>query len=706
MSKVIPFLPKSSAMRHEALDLLVTYYRALMQKPFDNPTGHRQRPWIWGDFRWEGVGRFVKLENSSVSGAIKKLPAKMVLPTKTLEEIQSLIIHFVLLNPNKTSSATLSNLRRSLLAIEMTLRKKSKNGVADFSSLRVTDLDNAVQASMEAGKGRNPARLEVVQKLLIETGVVTSASVKQWVNSTARDVWTEYHAKSNSLAQENHQKLPNTEAVRAVANHFANQPWLTRGDDPNQFDDDQRNIVVSSVLALMSLTPCRIEELTKNLPVHCLVRKPESNVGEVLGISWYSDKTDLGGTKWVPYTQSGEFEEVVEEAVARLQYLTEDARKLLRSWDRECSEYDEAEYRKAKSENRLPKGWPYFEPDLKLRFSDALFVCLKHQMHPINHTVPNRIGWITKDNFKDWLRTRTGVNRWTGEPTIKRGFFDRIGCEGLALSPDDYNSHAFRHMVNTAARLGGMSEFDVNIWSHRKRQGEVYNHATGEQRRNLIVHGNHKAKELTPEERLDHIVHAMPMTRKNLGMHFELIGDNYGGFTFNHPLGTCIHNYVEGPCMRNMDCIMCPENAHCKGDKRTLKNLKEELEKSNTFFEMAVKEKDKRSAHKYEKRSEVLIALVDVLGDNSPLADGDLLVLSPQQATKAGLLERAKLTAEQIKKNQMEIESQHKEAKASIGVTRLLPQHQHTTSNNKGKMAQAIDAVENDFLGGFDDDED
>jgi hypothetical protein len=326
-------------------------------------------------------------------------------------------------------------------------------------------------------------------------------------------------------------------------------------------------------------------------------------------------------------------------------------------------------------------------------------------MHPVNHTIKNRIDCIDHYNFRDWLKTKPTKNCWTGEPRTAYGFFDRIGHGGLQLAPDDYNSHSFRHMVNTAARLGGMSEFDVNMWSHRKRQGqgEVYNHTTGVQRRNLIMHGNHKAKELTPEERLDHINHGMPMTRKNLGMKFELIGNSYGGFTFNHPLGSCIHNYVEGPCMRSMDCVMCPENLHCKGDKRTLKNLREELEDSNAFLEMAIRDKDRRGAHRFEMRSEVLISLVDILGDNSPLADGDLVILSPQQAPKAGLLERARLAAEQIKRNQPGIENKHVKAKAEIGVTRSLPSLDEKSFESENTPAQEVDSVVDDLLSDYED---
>jgi len=678
-----------------------------MQTPLNNLLDSRLEPWVWGHFRWRGLGRFMKIEHAGNLGAVAKdLPPDMALPDKTLYELQSLVIHFFLMNPNASRSLG-SRLIRSLLTIETVLRKRSTNGLANFVDLKVSDLDNASEYSLEVSKSNSPTPIALGQRLLIDLGIVTSGAFKNWTDSAMQRHDFARRTEALSLDSTPNVKLPDIQALKATADHFANQPWLTRGEDPTNFDADQRNVVVSAVLAILSLTPCRIEEVTKNLPVNCLVRLPESSVGEVFGIHWYADKTDMSNIKWVPYTASGVFETVVAEAIARLKYLTDGARSLLKTWDSECPEYDEAKFLEAKRENLLPKGWPYFEPKLKLRFSDAMFVCFRHQMHPVNHTVKSRIDRITQANFTDWLRTRPSKNNWTGKPSTLKGFFDRIGCEHLSLLPNDYNSHSFRHMVNTAARLGGMSEFDVNMWSHRKKQGqgEVYNHTTGEQRRNLIVHGNHRIRELTPEERLDHISHGMPMTRKNLGMQFELIGNSYGGFTFNHPLGSCIHNYVEGPCMRSMDCALCPENMHCKGDKRTLKNLKEELEESNSFLEMALSNKDRRGANRFEMRSKVLISLVDILGDNSPLADGDLVILSPRQAPKAGLLERARFAAEQIKRSQPEIEGKHAKAKAEIGITRSLPSLNTESSDSKNSDADGVDSIVDDFLLGFEEED-
>jgi hypothetical protein len=703
---IIPFVPRLKVKHQEALDSLVKHYREIMKEPLPNPIDKRASPWEWKASNWVRAGRFIKIEHSlEIATRVKSLPPKMQLPDRTLEEIQALLLHFAL--TKNRGNTTCTEMLRALLLVEKVLRDRSSTEVANFTDLKASDLENAIQLSTNYTKSGNPIAPDKARGILVQTGVVTLSTVKNWVNSTYRTNRKKSNQEIRSLDNEGYKKLPNMQAVCASANYFANQPWLTRGEDPNGLDVDERNVIVSSVLAILSLVPCRYQELLKNLPLNCLLRQPESTVGEVLGIHWYADKTDMSNTKWVPYTASGEFERVIEEAVARLEYVTEGARTLLRRWDSECPEYDAEEYHKAKKENRLPEGWPYFEPKLKLRYSDSMFVCFKYQMTKARNTITSRVDFIADHQFRDWLRTKDSKSQSTGRLITSPGFFDRIGYQNLELNLTDYNSHSYRHMVNTAARLGGMSEFDVNMWSHRKEygQGEVYNHMTGKQKRNLIVHDNHKGKALTPEERLDHINHGMPMTRKNLGMRFELIASSYGGFTFNHPLGTCIHNYVESPCMKSVDCVMCPENLHCKGDKRTLKNLQEELEQSNSFLHMALSNNDRRGAHRFEMRSEVLAALVEILGENSPLADGDLVILSPGEVPESGLLERARLAANHIKKYGKAIESQYGQVKAELGIDRSLPYDDMGSPQAKDALSTGFDSVIDDLLSEFEDED-
>ena len=272
------------------------------------------------------------------------------------------------------------------------------------------------------------------------------------------------------------------------------------------------------------------------------------------------------------------------------------------------------------------------------------------------------------------MRAKKGKSAWSGKETYTPSFFERIGYENLSLDTDDYNTHAYRHMVNTAARLGGMTEFQVNWWSHRKEMGSVYDHRTHEHKRNMVENGgNFEAAQLTPQQRLNEINHNMPLTRKNLGLKFELAEQGTGGFTFKTPLGTCTHNYSESPCTRTCNCVECPENLHCKGDKRTLKRLREELDEVNEKIALAVSESDSFGLKRLNIRHEIVDGLVKILGDASPLEDGALIVLSYEQAPDSGLIYKAKEVAKQIEKSNNLISIKHAEAIKQLGLSRTLP---------------------------------
>jgi len=669
MTNLLPFISRKNEKGEKALEALVLHYEKLMTHPLANPLNVRQDPWVWGSWTWPSAGRFIKHEAiSKIPASTKNIPLAARLPEKTLLEIQAMTLHAYVMGT--TNRVTLNKMIRGLLLIENSLRMRSQIDLANFADLKVRDLNNAVEA-----RGNLWLPLASAKRLLEDCKIVTSGAVKNWVDHNHVKKKAEGNRDARSLDSGKREKLPDVRAVSALADYFSSQPWLTRGESSDGLDKDEKNVLVASGSAIFCLVPSRADELISNLSVNGLVRRPDSQVGEVLGITWYADKVAMDHVKWVPYTHSGVFEAVIEEAFSRLKIVTTDARTLLRRWDSQCSEFDAAEYKVAKLENRLPEGWPWFNEKLKLRYSDAMFVCLKHQFHDRFNTVQNVVTPITYSKFRDYLAKKATKNAWTGEPSVRPGFFERIGHEELSLNPDDYNTHAFRHMVNTAARLGGMSEFDINLWSHRRRvgQGEVYNHTTGEQRRNLILHGDSKGKKLTPQEMLSQINHGHPLTRQNMGIRYQVIGNSFGGFTFIHPLGTCIHNYSESPCLRDNDCVMCPENAHCKGDKKTLKNLQKELDDANKYLKMATMSADRRGIDKYQGRSRTLIALVDVLGDESPLADGAIVVLSPDDVPKSGLLERAKMAAEQIKKARPEIERDHSRATAELGIDRELP---------------------------------
>ena len=80
--------------------------------------------------------------------------------------------------------------------------------------------------------------------------------------------------------------------------------------------------------------------------------------------------------------------------------------------------------------------------------------------------------------------------------------------------------------------------------------------------------------------------------------------------------------------------------------------------------------------------------------------DGDLVILSPEQAPKAGTVERAKAAAE-ILNHDNHIKLTHKEACKQIGLTRALPLLEDVEAKRKVEEEIQLD----DFLLAYEDDD-
>lgn len=675
-----PFVSKEQLKGKKALEAFVTHYKSLMKSPIKNPYDNTKAEWEWGAINWALVGNFIKYEYITN----RKISTKMALDQNSMAFCQAVVMHFWL--TTKCSNSHVAGILMTFRTIEFILRKRSHNNVADFSSLTVIDLNNAIKKVSSDKKLRRFAESKVMLTMLNRLNIVQSQALLKWKNP----ILVEFSKKALEYkSPASADKLPDIRAVIAITEYFRGQPWLIMGDKPDDLDPDHRNILVSSVLAILMIVPGRIAEVIEQLSVNCL-HKEFVEGKTVLGIDWYAQKTDMNHIKWVPNTINGEFENTVREAVARLTHITEPARQVFRTWDNECKEFDQSAYHQAIKNNWLPKSWPWFSKKNGVRYSDALTVAIEHQFNPNRINNDKRATPIKYGSFHRYL---------SGKKEVKN-FFDRIGHKGVELQTDDFNTHGFRHMVNTAARIGGMSEFDLNWWSHRKTMGENYDQRTFEQNKNFIATGSINGRELSSKELLEQINHAIPLTRKALGLKFEIVPNGHGGFTFQHPLGRCTHNYVEGPCLRNVNCVECTENLHCKGDKRTLKNLMEELEKINLFIQIAIRDDDQFSLKRLKMRHEIVDSLVNLLGDKSPLIDGDLVILSPEKAPKAGTIERAKAAAE-ILNHENHIKLTHKEACKQIGLTRALPLLEDAEAKKKVEEEIQLD----DFLLAYEDDD-
>lgn len=692
---IIAYVNREQLEGRQAIEKLISHYRRMMSEPKTCPFD-ASKSWVWNESRWHGAGRFIKHEFKDV---IKNLnPDDVYLISKESRElIQSLILHMHIMKGG-ISRAAVNSILSDYLALEHVLRERSLNNEADFTSISLIDLNNTLQKNMSSLF----ENLKPIVECFGTLGIIKSQSVLQWINPRVK-VRSKMSSDSykEKLIDENSYKLPDYEAVMAVAEYFRNQPWLSHGENPSELDNDFKNVIVSSSLTILMMVPARSQDLFEQLSVNCLVTaKVDDTV--VYGITWYAKKTDMDHWKLVPSTVNGEFEHAIIEAIERIKHVTEPARQVFKSWDEQCPEYNPLAYQHALRSGWIPADFPIYSKQNKVRYSEALMVMLKHQTHQNRDTVENCAIKINKSHFRDWLRSKEVKSASSGENVYMRSFFERIGYEHLNLNPDDYNTHAYRHMVNTAARLGGMGEFQLNWWSHRQEMGSVYDHRTAEQKRIMVsTGGNFEEMELTPQQRLDRINHQIPMTRKNLGLKFELVAQGTGGFTFKTPLGMCTHNYCESPCIRTCNCIECPENLHCKGDKRTLKRLIEELNEVSDKIALATSECDSFGLKRLQIRHEIIDGLVKILGDDSPLEDGALVMLAYEQSPKSGLIYQAQELAKQIENGNKLTTIKHTEAIRHLGLSRILPKLEAIESK-KNILAEI---KFNEFLSDYSEDE-
>ncbi|MFM5039414.1 hypothetical protein ACET57_05260 [Aeromonas veronii] len=692
---IVNFVNREQLEGRKAIESFVSHYRHVMSEPLTCPFDP-SKTWVWGANRWHGAGRFIKYELKDIVKSLNP-DEKHLLSHGSRELIQALILHMYVMNGG-ISRTKVNSVLSDYLALECVLRERALNGEADFASISVIDLNNTLQKNMDF-------TFEYL-KSIVETfgllGIIKSQSVLQWINPRVKALKKkDSDAYREKLTDDNSYKLPNYEAVIAAADYFRNQPWLSCGDNADEIDKDFKNVIVSSALTILMMVPARSQDIFEQLSVDCLVSAKVDDT-TVYGITWYAKKTDMDHWKLVPSTATGEFENAIKEAIERIKLVTEPARQVFKTWDKECPEYSPAAYQKALENGWIPADFPIYSAQNKVRYSEALMVMLKHQTHASRSTVENCAIKINKFHFRDWLRAKINKSAWSGNDIYTPSFFERIGYEHLELNPDDYNSHAYRHMVNTAARLGGMSEFQVNWWSHRKEMGSVYDHRTAEQKRIMIsTGGNFEATELTPHQRLDQINHNLPLTRKNLGLKFELVDQATGGFTFKTPLGTCTHNYSESPCTRSCNCVECPENLHCKGDKRTLKELRKELDDVNNKIYLATSECDSFGLKRLKIRHEIVDGLVKILGDESPLEDGALVMLTYEQAPDSGLIYQAKEIAKQIENGNNLTIIKHAEAIKQLGLARVLPKLE--SSERKLNLLEQVKFEE--FLSDYNEDD-
>lgn len=228
--------------------------------------------------------------------------------------------------------------------------------------------------------------------------------------------------------------------------------------------------------------------------------------------------------------------------------------------------------------SKMPVEFPWFDRERDLKFSGALFSLRAKQLRPDMRPSPVILWQPTANTVNDDL-----ASVLKNENYVRPSIFDRHGFNNDRTSPLKMTSHQFRHLLNTMAQRGGMTQSEIARWSGRidVKQNRAYDHMSEfELVAMLRSHDPSLTLDKPLEEIATQIAAKLPMTRQE----FNMLTMPTAHVT---EFGFCVHDFTMAPCQRFRDCLNCTEQVCVKGDRRLtrikeryvdVKRLKEQAE--------------------------------------------------------------------------------------------------------------------------------
>lgn len=547
-------------------------------------------------------------------------------------------------NPTK-----LKNELKALRCIEKALLQAC--GKADITLVSMHVLDVAAEVAREYKATAYQAGVQLVRlvEFLNDSGIIHRRIVWKSPFRKPRELnRTDVEGKRKRAA-----KIPPEYCLEYMAEMFANDL------------KDPRDRFTTSIFGLLMCAPSRIAE-AQHLPVNCLHYEKDSKGVEQIGLRWWAGKGYGYDIKWIPMV----FRDVAEEAVRRLETLSEPARRLARHYEEnpdefyrheDCPDVDEHEpltlaqveqalglrsnkgssvgvffknyqpYRALRAagkrltlaflndycHSQLPRGWPWLRKDLGIKYSDALCCFRAHELRPDLNTSPVLL-WVPDNNtLTDDLKVVDG--------RLKRSIWQRHGYKDLNGADIRLTSHQVRHFLNTAAQRGDLGQLDIAKWSGRAniRQNAVYNNMADAE----YVHAAREAG--VGGGVLEKVRANAPVTLGDL----HAVGDGIAHVT---EFGFCVHDFSMVPCQKHRDCLNCNEQVCVKGDGEKLKRLKRvrdgtrlQLEKAEAASAQSTYGADRWTQHQ-RKTLERVDQLIQLL-ESPQTPDGTVIWLSDDQ---------------------------------------------------------------------------
>ena len=519
----------------------------------------------WEQYVWKGYVTFRK-----IGVGHKVFNSKDAMHEDFLDFAKAYIRYQHSLKPLKNYGTIMMALR----CLEQALLQVLSNAL--IYNVTAVVFDEAMQIGSRHFEGNVLAQcgiqLENLSKFLCEHNLVKSGYIS-WKNHVKQKVKNNYLPEMEDYHRND--KLPDESALLAIADIFSKNDELL----------SPRDKFTSSVFALLLCCPSRISEILA-LPADCEITQKDDKGIERYGLRFYSVKGYGPNIKWIPQVMIP----VAKKAIRRLLSLSQNARELAQ-W---CEKYPDKFYRHElcpKVDEKLKltvvqvchalgyplhdrkscvlkikrtsldggksflnsndynyslsdlwemissgfsRDFPWYDEEKSIKFSNAL--CL---------LTPRQLSLSQMSDIYSFYKPTNGfffrdIQDKTSHESGFKNIFARYGYYDDEGKPLLIRSHQPRHLLNTIAHYGEMSELDIAKWSGRinVNQNRVYNH-------------------VSEEDMLDKI-RAIKLNKSNY-CKMESIPSNELTVDFDNlnqgaihltEFGYCVHNYLVRPCTK------------------------------------------------------------------------------------------------------------------------------------------------------------
>ncbi|HDX8604868.1 DNA-binding protein [Klebsiella pneumoniae] len=548
----------------------------------------------WEQYVWKGYVTFRK-----IGVGHKVFNSKDAMHEDFLDFAKAYIRYQHSLKPLKNYGAIMMALR----CLEQALLQVLSNAL--IYNVTAVVFDEAMQIGSRHFEGNVLAQcgiqLEKLSKFLCEHNLIKLGYIS-WKNHVKQKVKNNYLPEVEDCHRND--KLPDETALLAIADIFSKNDELL----------SPRDKFTSAVFALLLCCPSRISEILA-LPADCEITQKDEKGVERYGLRFYSVKGYGPNIKWIPQVMIP----VAKKAISRLLSLSQNARELAQWCEKYpdkfyrhelCPKVDEklkltvvqvchalgyslhdrkscvlkikrtsldggksflnsSDYNYSLSElwemisSGFSRDFPWYDEEKSIRFSNAL--CLLNprqfslsQMSDIYSFYKPTKGFFFND-IQNKMRHESGF----------KNIFARYGYYDIEGKPLLIRSHQPRHLLNTIAHYGEMSELDIAKWSGRVNvnQNRVYNHVSEEDMLDKI-----KAIKLNGSN----YCQSETIPTNELTIDFDNL--NQGAIHLTE-FGYCVHNYLVKPCAKINQFVECDnETLDMKSvDRIRLQSVREKI---------------------------------------------------------------------------------------------------------------------------------